>query len=310
MTSIFLLIYTLKNSRLKVKGIDFGLIEPQLYFMSTIFRKIAISPCRDVKRFLLISLFGILPWECVSDVVTPHRAFYEMSLGIADQKANVQSAIGRSAFSVTRDCDGWLSTEDYVLEFSGQGGVSNRIISQFESWESDTEDKYSFNLVEQKTFEKNFDFSGYADMTKEGGFAYFSIDDGVTVPLPHDTLFPMQHLKAILGHANAGKKIFAAPVFSGAEPNDALLSTNTVIGGWNKKSASSLLGDLSTGGYWPIQVAYFKPEAKVSEPEYEINYSLQPNGIIRRYEIDYGDFTLVSNLLKIDTIERPDCGRK
>ncbi|MFZ9135828.1 MAG: EipB family protein, partial [Candidatus Puniceispirillaceae bacterium] len=39
--------------------------------------------------------------------IMPHRAFYEMQLGIADQNSNVQTVSGRSAFTLGRECDGW-----------------------------------------------------------------------------------------------------------------------------------------------------------------------------------------------------------
>jgi len=54
-------------------------------------------------------------------------------------------------------------------------------------------------------------------------------------------------------------------------------------------------------------VAYFKPESRSAEPEYEINYALQPNGVIRHYKIDYGEFTIIAKMLKIETVEPPVC---
>ena len=57
------------------------------------------------------------------------------------------------------------------------------------------------------------------------------------------------------------------------------------------------LGEFGQKGYWPVQTAYFKPAAKAAEPEYEINYSIQSNGVVRRYVIDYGDFTIIAELI-------------
>ncbi|MEL0042429.1 MAG: DUF1849 family protein, partial [Candidatus Puniceispirillum sp.] len=54
--------------------------------------------------------------------IMPHRAFYEMELGTAGQNANIQAIEGRSAFTLSRDCDGWLSGEDYLIEFGGREG--------------------------------------------------------------------------------------------------------------------------------------------------------------------------------------------
>ena len=239
--------------------------------------------------------------------VTPHRAFYEMQLGHADQNSDVQAVTGRSAFTLGRDCSGWQSNEDYVIEFGGKEGDTDRIISRFESWESDAGDMYSFEISEQSSFRTKKDFNGYANVTPKAGNAYFSIADDSPMKLPADTYFPMRHLEAIIDGAERGKAIVAATVFTGADPDDALLATNTVIGSWKIEAPAARLGEFGQKGYWPVQTAYFKPEAKVAEPEYKINYSMQSNGVVRRYVIDYGDFTIIAELVKLEALTPPNC---
>jgi len=242
-----------------------------------------------------------------ASTIMPHRAFYEMQLGIADQNSNVQTVSGRSAFTLGRECDGWRSKEDYVIEFGAQGGNLDRVVSHFESWESDTGKIYSFEISESSSFQSAKDFTGFAELKSAGGNAYFSMADDAAVELPENTYFPMRHLTSILDSAKTGKKILAASVFTGAEPDDALLSTNTVIGSWRGDAAAAEMGALGQDGYWPVQIAYFKPAATAAEPEYEIHFAIQPNGIVRRYVIDYGDFTIIAMLLKLESVEMPAC---
>ena len=254
---------------------------------------------------LAISLGSVA--SAFSATVTPHRAFYEMQLGHADQNSNVRAVTGRSAFTLGRDCSGWQSNEDYVIEFEGKEGEKNRIISRFESWESDAGDMYSFEISEQSSFQAKKDFNGYANVTSDAGNAYFSIADDSPMKLPADTYFPMRHLNAIIDGAKKGKTILAASVFTGADPDDALLATNTVIGSWKIEAPAARLGQFGQKGYWPVQTAYFKPAAKAAEPEYEINYSIQSNGVVRRYVIDYGDFTIIAKLIKLEALDPPEC---
>ena len=89
----------------------------------------------------------------MAGAVVAHRAFYEMTIGEMEKNSSVLSVSGRSAYSVERDCDGWRSVEDYVIEFGGAGGNVQRILSHFESWEADSGDKYSFDIDEKSTFE-------------------------------------------------------------------------------------------------------------------------------------------------------------
>ena len=126
------------------------------------------------------------------------------------------------------------------------------------------------------------------------------------IKLPSGTVFPMQHVRNILNHAEAGKKIIGATVFTGAEPDSALMRTSTVVGGWRDEPATGL-GELAEEGYWQINVAYFKPSSTSAEPEYEIQFSMQANGLVREYEINYGDFSIMANLKSVEPVESVSC---
>ena len=246
---------------------------------------------------------------CVAQAanIAGHRAFYEMRMGQADKNSVVQSVTGRSAFVLEKDCDGWRSAENYMIEFGNRDGRMDRILSRFESWESDAGDRYSFDIAEKSSFQGDKDFGGYAEITPEGGEAVFMLDGQRNIALPENTYFPMQHIRTIIHKAGKGGKILAASVFAGAEPDDALLTTNTVIGGWQGGKADVDLGALSNDGFWPVQIAYFKPAATEFGPEYEIKYWLQPNGVVRQYEINYGEFSIIAALVTIETVDTPVC---
>ena len=241
--------------------------------------------------------------------IVGHRAFYEMRMGQANENAVVQSVSGRSAFVLEEDCDGWRSSEDYIIEFDNGEGRTDRILSHFESWESDSGEQYSFDVAEKSSFQDEKEFGGYAEINANGGEAVFMLDGQSDIVLPKNTYFPMQHIRTIINKADAGEKILTASVFVGAEPDDALLNTNTVIGVWQNVEAEVDLGALDVNGFWPIQIAYFKPFATKVEPEYEIQYWLQPNGVVRQYEINYGDFSIIAGLVTIETLDKPVCQR-
>ena len=67
------------------------------------------------------------------------------------------------------------------------------------------------------------------------------------------------------------------------------------------------LGELAEDGYWQITVAYFKPSSTSAEPEYEIQFSMQANGLVREYEINYGDFSIMANLKSVEPVESVSC---
>jgi len=240
--------------------------------------------------------------------ISAHKAFYDMRLGDRVQSSKIVNIVGKSALIVERDCDGWVSVEDYMIEFINETGGSDRILSHFESWEADTGDKFSFDVIEDSTFRGRKDFGGFADLPVKGsGNAFFSLDPVTELELPQGTYFPVRHLESIIDAADSGKTMMAATIFTGGEPGDALMTTSTVVGGWQTVEDAIDLGGLGGDGFWPIQVAYFKPMAKKAEPEYEIKFSMQPNGVVRNYVIDYGEFSIAAELTRIEDIEAPVC---
>ena len=239
--------------------------------------------------------------------IVAHKAFYEMQMGEKVQNSHIVSVAGRSVFAMERECSGWRSIEDYMIQFVAENGGADRVLSHFESWEADSGDKYSFDIMEESSFEGRKDFGGFVQLEGDSsGEAFFTMAPETAIDLPTDTLFPVRHVQRILKLAEEGEKMVAATVFTGAEPDSALMRTSTVVGGWREEPATDL-GPLAEDGYWQINVAYFKPAAKTAEPEYEIKFSMQRNGLVRGYVIDYGDFSIEASLTSVEPVEAQAC---
>lgn len=243
----------------------------------------------------------------VGSNMVAHKAFYQMEMGDRQQTSQIVNINGRSAFAIERDCTGWRSIEDYMIQFVAENGGMDSVLSHFESWEADSGDKYSFDIMEESSFEGRKDFGGFVELDgSDAGNAYFTMAPDSAITLPSGTMFPIGHVQKILKNAESGEKIMAATVFTGAEPDSALMRTSTVVGGWREAPAGEL-GSLGEDGYWQINVAYFKPTATAAEPAYEIAFSMQNNGLVRGYEINYGDFSITANLTSAEPVETRDC---
>ncbi len=255
--------------------------------------------------FMLLSFVGpVSAIELVS-----HEATYEMSLLSASADTQMTGLSGRTSFSVSTDCDGWISSEDYLMEFSYDSGESAILASHFESWEQRTGLLYSFEVYEGSTYEEESQFSGYASLppAADRAAAYFSMQPDKALPLPESVYFPIAHTQKLLEKAEKGEKLFSANIFFGAEPDRAIKRTNTVIGPEQNVANSDILGRFALKKFYPVQIAYFDPNSKEAVPEYEITFHLQSNGVVAYYEVDYGDFAIDAKLTDIKPISRPDC---
>jgi len=251
---------------------------------------------------------GTLQAAAIPELST-HQARYEMDLLSATQESQMTSIKGKVKFEIKNDCKGWISSEDYLLEFGYGTGDSAIIVSHFESWEDDSGNLYSFEVHEGSSYEPEKQFMGYAsrNAAATGNEAFNSLAPDSTASLPDDVYFPVLHTRSILERAHKGEKLFSANIFLGAEPDKSLKRTNTVIGALQPIKDPALADMLEMEHYYPVQVAYFDPSSTQLTPDYEITFHMQPNGIIPYYEVDYGDFSLKASMTEIELLPPPNC---
>lgn len=264
----------------------------------------------SIVSLLVVLLSAIFPFHARAVELAAHEATYQMGLISARNDTGIIAIVGRSNSKLFRDCQGWVYSEDYLVELSHESGENTVLASHFESWEDISGGMYSFEMQEGSTFTGHKQFEGYATTppTSQDAQAFFSLDPDRPLPLPDTVFFPVAHIQAVLDKAEKGETFFPADVFFGIEPDRALKHTNTVIGNLQKgKKNKDVLGRLAMKSYYPVHTAYFDPDSQESVPEYEMTFHLQPNGIIAYYEIDYGDFSIDARLVNAKGLDRPDC---
>ena len=144
--------------------------------------------------------------------IVAHKAFYQMEMGDRLQNSAIVNVNGRSAFAIERDCTGWRSIEDYMIQFVAENGGMDSVLSHFESWEADSGDKYSFDIMEESSFEGRKDFGGFVQIDdSEVGNAYFTMAPDSAISLPSGTLFPMRHVQKILKKPKLVKRSWQRP---------------------------------------------------------------------------------------------------
>ena len=241
--------------------------------------------------------------------LTPHKAIYQMRMMSADSETQLSDVSGQNEFSLTRECDGYVISENYLLDFTYGSGENAVIVSQFQSWEHIDSGLYSFSVHEGSNFEPEKKFDGYAYRPPQVAEpeAFFSMQPNSGMPLPQAVYFPLAHTLELLDKADKGEKLFSAELFFGTEPDKAIKRTNSVIGKAQKSKEIDEMGSLSEPFYYPVQIAYFNPKSSEPVPEYEHTFHLQPNGVISYYEIDYGDFSVDAQLVEIEALPAPLC---
>ena len=256
-------------------------------------------------------LFPSLLLMCLNTVVasplTGHRAQYDLQLSSADTTSEIVSIAGKSAYSITDNCDGWDSIEDYLMTFTYDSGDELVLVSHFESWEQYDGALYSFEISEDSNFDEKMDFAGFAQSGLDA-LAQFSQSPDAPKILPEDVIFPVNHTEEILKRAENGEKTYFAHVFFGAEPDRSLKKASAIIGQKEKSTIpSDISSDLLLDDVWPVQIAYFNDGDEGGLPDYELSLRLQDNGVVQSYSVDYGDFVLKAQLKEIKASDSQKC---
>lgn len=240
--------------------------------------------------------------------LAPHQITYHLNLQEADPQSAIKAIKGKTVFSVVKECDGWKSGEDYVMQMAFEDGNEIFMASLFESYEDSQSGLFSFSIDERSNYDKPLTFDGFAEQPKDkAGRAFFSIEPDNALALPEDTLFPVAQTFEIIKRARAGESFFNSHIFFGAKPDDALKKTTIIIGKEQKAKPADITSDLLMDYYYPVQVAYFDPQSLSGLPSYEISFHMQDNGVVPYYAIDYGDFTLQAKMKDISKEPSPTC---
>ena len=115
-----------------------------------------------------------------------HEATYNMSLLSVEKDSQMAGIKGKTSFTIRRDCDGWKSSENYVLEFDYQSGETAIMASHFSSWEELAGQLYSFEVHEGSIFEEEKHFNGYANLppVADRAEAFFSMQPDKLAQIP------------------------------------------------------------------------------------------------------------------------------
>ncbi len=260
------------------------------------------------------------PRLAIAEKFIPHRAVYDLSLGEANDDSGITALRGRMVFEFTGAvCEGYAVNFRFVTEiFDGEG---NAQISDLRSasFEGGAAENYLFTSQTYVGEKLTDETKGNAER-----------DDGrmtVSLKMPADkefsvadrVYFPTEHLIEVVAAAVDGRTFLHADVYDGSETGDKVYPTATVIGrpttdkaepGKNSAEVALLPDEMVAQPRWPVAISYFEPVGTGEQtPIYELHFLLYENGVSRRIEMGYGDFSILGHLKKLEILDPPPCAR-
>jgi hypothetical protein len=253
--------------------------------------------------------------------LAPHRAVYDMTLGVTRNSASVTGVRGRMVYEITGNaCDGWTQNMRLVTEMSTTEGQPTVSDMRSSTWEDGVANLFRFNTSQLRDQKPGEATMGDAKRAAGGPVSVeLTKPAKSTVTLPPDTYYPVQHSIALIEAARAGKTTTRANLYDGSEKGDKAYDTLARIGRKADTAAIKALPAMKGGdatlaalAAWPVSISYFEPgkEKQDATPVYELSFLFFENGVSRKLVIDYGDFSIKGEISEIEMLDAGKCDAK
>jgi hypothetical protein len=260
-----------------------------------------------------IGLYGVSgPAGAATIQHVPHRGFYEVTLGKSDPSSPIRGITGRMVAEWAHSCDGWTANQRLaatLLRHNGRDIDSEVTATSFESSDGT---RYQFSSKSTIGGEVVEEVRGKAERPARGepGIAVFSVPADLKIELPANTLFPFEHTISVIAAGQRGTVQETAYYFDGSQPElSPMVASMLILGGTRSgdEGPAAELGAVTNHQWWSVRMAMFPNAETQTEPEFEMTQDVQDNGVVRRFVFDYGDFTMVASLVRVEELDRAQC---
>jgi len=262
------------------------------------------------KSFGAVLFVSLLTAPAGAAPLVGYQAGYSVHLSSARDASSISAVTGKIAYGVEKLCDGWLFQQSGSMNMHLPDGNVLPQVMNFSSIETGA--KYQFSVSTEGIGKEVI--LGRAEMGAEGqpGQATFSRPEKKSFTLPADTLFPAAHTRFMIDAAEAGKYQLKSHIFEGTDVDEAKLLVVFVspMSDQGKAVIKRLGGDLKNHAGWNFRLAYFDPKSQTGEPLYEVGVDQLDNGVALRWVLDYGTHAVEMKMVKVETLDNPDCTPK
>jgi hypothetical protein len=279
-------------------------------------RSLAILVAGAATLATLPALAAAAPASKVAAGLQPHRAVYDMALGESDDTGTVAGVSGRIVTEFTGSaCEGFTTNFRFVSRIDDQEGGSRLTDLRTTSYEDAAGDTFQF--VTQSFVDRKMSEEAKGVATRDGSNVVVDLTKpgNKQATFASGPLFPTQHLVKVIETAESGGTILQADLYDGSESGEKVFATTAVIGKADEGADEAGMDDakavetLGAGARWPVRLSYFETGGGRAEqtPMYELSFLVYANGVTRKLELDYGDFTILGKLTSVEYLDAKPC---
>lgn len=247
-----------------------------------------------------------------SEILTPHKALYEINLVATRSGSQVINISGKMFYEWKPTCDAWITDHRFNLFYEYADSPGMKITSDFSTFETFSGETFNFSARRKRDNNLYQELRGQAVVADKGGEATFTMPDDLNFDLRKGAMFPMMHTVELVKHAKNDKKFFQAVVFDGSD-DEGPVEINTFIGKPANalaviKPSDELDMSLLNTPAWNIRMAVFPTMDEEAVSDYEMSMIFHENGVISDMLVEYDDFSVTQKLVALEKLDAGSCG--
>jgi len=252
------------------------------------------TPASSQSKFTGKNAFGTLK---------PHRATYDIKLIKARGMSSIIDVVGTMTFEWRSDCDSATSSHSFNTRYNYADSAPIIMESDFSTHESHGGAQMDFTSLRKKNGILVENIRGHADRdARKIEYTRPALD---SQKLPDNVVFPTYHSLAVLNAAQSGQKIVKVKLFDGNH-TEGVVEVNTIItkdaAPYTGESSPAIDQSLLEAPAKELQLAFFPLAKNAETADYEMTLIFHENGVMRKAQIEYDDFTLVQTLTALEKL--------
>lgn len=269
--------------------------------------------------FVVLGVTGSIPSAAAGPLaLAPHRAVYDITLVDARPGAGIAELSGRMVYELTGStCAGYTQKMRFVTRTTNQEGETSVTDMRSSSEEDLAGESFRFNNAQFRDSRAVEQTVGEAIRRKNSDEVRVELTKPKkrVVKVPGGVMFPIQHSIRLLEAARNGQTVMTTDLFDASEKGEKVYLTSAYIGarrepGYNKTLPpvpnAEVLDALPA---WPVALSYYEKgkDHEDAVPSYELAFIFFENGVSRRLNIDYGNFSIRGELKDLVMLNEDKC---
>jgi len=264
-----------------------------------------------IPAYFVVFVWFLVPFGLKANVeLQPHRAYYTVTLaGLPPPHSTVVDVRGTMMVEYNHVCGGWTVQQISEVRRYYEDDSVDHIRWGYVTFEADDGSLFKFNTFRKINDELVEDIRGIAQNKDNRIEVTYQKPQPKTVKLQEGTLFPLQHIKALLEAAQNGDHMFSRLIFDGSS-SDGASEINTFIGAKKVVAGNPAVEgghQFANMPFWPVRFAIYGMGKTDYEPDYITLQDLLPSGIIKKYTIDDGTVKIDGILERVELLDKGGC---